>query len=67
MSGWSYVVARLGGGLFAVGFLVALLGMLLTILPEVIQAQKRRARLGRAAMGVTILGVALMLAAIVTG
>lgn len=63
----SEIYIRVGGGLFAAGFFVAVTGMLLTILPELIHAEKRRARLGVVSMTITIVGVALMLAGVVMG
>lgn len=59
------VYTRVGGGVFAAGLVLALLGMLLTIAPEVIRSKKHAKAVGRIAIGLTLAGVALMIGALV--
>ncbi len=57
--------SRVGGGIFAIGLIVALLGMVLTVAPEVLQNETTALRVTRVAVGMTVVGVIMMMGAAV--
>jgi len=57
--------SRVGGGVFAIGLILALVGMILTITPELVRNDALAIALSRIAIAMTIIGVIMMVAAMV--
>lgn len=57
--------SRVGGGVFAIGLILALVGMILTIAPELVRNDALALALSWIAVAMTIIGVLMMVTAVV--